>query len=83
MDRSSVEPSPSQPSSPNPYTSTPNKFKNASSTESAQVPQSVIDRVQCNNETQRETLGFLFSNVLHFVIPTAQEKMPGGKGGET
>ncbi|KZS07155.1 Oxysterol-binding protein [Daphnia magna] len=36
MDRSSVEPIPSQPSSPNPYTSTPNKFKNASSTESAQ-----------------------------------------------
>jgi hypothetical protein len=53
MDRSSAEPSPSQPSSPNPYTSTPNKFKNASSTESAQVPQSVIDRVQCNNETQQ------------------------------
>ncbi|XP_046452707.1 oxysterol-binding protein-related protein 8-like isoform X1 [Daphnia pulex] len=54
MDRSSAEPSPSQPSSPNLYTSTPNKFKIASSsTESAQVPQSVIDRVQCGNETQQ------------------------------
>lgn len=48
MDRSSAEPSTSQPSSPNPYTSTPNKFKSA---ESSQVQQSVIDRVH-SNETQ-------------------------------
>jgi hypothetical protein len=59
MDRSSAEPSPSQPSSPNLYTSTPNKFKNASSsTESAQqVPQSVIDRVQCNETQQLDWQG--------------------------
>lgn len=48
MDRSSVEPPPLQPSSPNPYTSTPNKFKTH---ESAQVQPSVIDRV-VSNETQ-------------------------------
>ncbi|XP_059351231.1 oxysterol-binding protein-related protein 8-like [Daphnia carinata] len=57
MDRSSVEPIPSQPSSPNPYTSTPNKFKNASSTESAQVPQSVIDPVLCNETQQLDWQG--------------------------
>ena len=57
MDRSSAEPSPAQPSSPNLYTSTPNKFKNAPSTESAQVPQSVIDRVQCNETQQLDWQG--------------------------
>ncbi len=51
MDRSSAEPTPSQPSSPNPYTSTPNKFKNAA-TDSAQVLQ-IIDPV-LSNETQQQ-----------------------------
>lgn len=48
MDRSSAEPTPSQPASPSPYTSTPNKFKN-SATENVQVGlASVLERVHSN-----------------------------------
>ena len=48
MDRSSAEPTPSQPSSPNPYTSTPSKLKNAATEGSQGQVLQIIDRVHSN-----------------------------------